>query len=646
MSPWPPLRALLVALACLCLGVAAGAEPAQPLALDGQISDDGTKIGLNWAPVKNTSAAVFRRTLDDRGLDTWQPIAPRVLSGTRLLDDDIRPGVAYEYQVRLQGQDGVHIGYWAAGHQVPHRSEARTALIVIDETIATPLALHLDRFELDLIGDGWQVARLLTPRGVGRKQDREAVRQAQALRAQIAERYWSDPFSSYALILVGHVPVAYTGNVFPDGHKPKAVPSDLFYADPEGAWPVIEDAKKKLQFAPGGLPADHIKMQVGRIDFANLGPAFGGEIPLLRAYFDKNHHWRHGRLGDTRQAYGQNKHVIVERNGLRNIVGPDAVTAGGHHDTTGQGPFLFGVDFGSWKGGEYATLPPSEAVFTINFGSGKHMFAGRDNPMTALLAQPWYPLTSAWGGRPAWQLHTMALGESIGAAHLRTVNNGERSRGMPDTREYVPTGRYDWINPTWVNLLGDPTLRPFPLSSLRDFSARAEGHAVQLSWTLPAAAQGVILYRAETRAGPYRALAGGDLLTGGAFTDPGPVAGAWYMARAQGLAEVYAGSFYRLSQGAFATAENSPPEILPEQITLTENTPVPLDWPVTDPDNADQLLAAPLRGPARALRHADEGVVFDPAGVQRGRLTLSFSVFDGVASRLGTVEIDTSGVAP
>lgn len=554
MRLFPPARifAALVCVWALC-AVQALAQSYAPLALDGTVSEDGTKIEIRWSGKDKAPAQVFRRELGQTGIDTWTEITPRILTPNRILDTDLPIGHAYEYQVMIAGAEQTRVGYWAAGDKVPARTSAGTVLLVIDQTLADDLAAVIDRFEMDLIGAGWQVERHLSPRGQDENID-ENLRDAHALRAWIARRYQADPAAERAIILIGHVPVVRTGWVRPDGHDLHAVPSDLFYADPVGNWPVMTNPKGQLQLLPRTLPADHIKMPVGRIDFSRMSRKFGSELGLLTAYFDRNHHWRQGELGDLRKAYGQNNNLIVERNALRNIVGPANIVAGGHHDTAGKGPFLLGVDFGHWKGEDYVDLTPSKAIFTINFGSGKHDFDRYNNAMVALLAQPGYPLSVAWGGRPSWQLHGMALGESIGQAQMRTVNNGAASHGGMMSRDYVPTGNYDWINPPWVNLLGDPTLEPFPLPPATDFTAKTQPAGMELRWTLPEGADDALLFRAETRHGPYLPMAGGQAIGGGVYLDPDPLPGGWYMVRAQGLAKVYAGSFYRLSQGAFATA--------------------------------------------------------------------------------------------
>ena len=152
-----------------------------------------------------------------------------------------------------------------------------------------------------------------------------------------------------------------------------------------------------------------------------------------------------------------------------------------------------------------------------------------------MLAQRWYGLTTGWGARPAWQLHHMALGKSIGYSHLRTVNNGARSQGGLATLEYTPTGNYPWLNPVWVNLLGDPTLRPFPLQPVSNLTARTIENGVQLDWTGSDSAGDIQyrIYRADNRLGPYQALNPAQLHSGNRYLDSEPMPGGWYMVRAR-----------------------------------------------------------------------------------------------------------------
>ena len=271
----------------------------------------------------------------------------------------------------------------------------------------------------------------------------------------------------------------------------------------------------------------------------------------MASWLDRNHRWRQAEDPPLTRAYADNNNLLLERAELLNVVGPDALISAGHHDHQGKGPFLFGVDFGDHRGAAYADLPAVEAVFTINFGSGKQQFDRGNNPMRTLLAASDMALTVAWGGRPSWLLHGMALNETIGQAQMRTVNNGDAALGL-GSRDYGLTGNYDWINPVWVNLMGDPTLHPFPQPPATDFTARREDDGVRLEWRLPEEATSALLYRAEAETGPYDLIA--EDVTGGSFSDAAAPEAAWYMMRAKGLAQVHAGSVYRLSTGRFASA--------------------------------------------------------------------------------------------
>lgn len=618
--------------------VMASAKGVAPLALDGQWSSDGTRLELSWSKPTKASIAdikLFRRILGDKGPETWRELQPQLRGQSAAIDATVASGFAYEYQVQLRLSNNVlRIGYWAAGQGIPARSESGTALIIVDETIAPALEAHLARFELDLAGQGWQVRRHLVPRNSAKEQ-RDNVVAAAAIRSWVRAQYRSDPFRPHAVILVGHVPIPMTGRTNPDGHEPRPVPSDLFYAEVDETW--LADETGRLRH--NAIPSDHIEMPIGRIDFAGLDPVFGSEIDLLKAYFDKNHHWRHGYLGDPRSGYAADRNLRVERNALYNIVGPQLTREGGHHDKArgraGEAD-LFGVDFGDFKGVRYADKPPSRAIFAINFGSHKHLFQRSDNPMRTLLAQPWYPLSVAWGGRPAWQLHGMALGETIGDALMRTVNNGRASEGM-GTRDYLMTGGFDWINPPWVNLMGDPTLAPFPVTPVRSFSATRQEAGVELSWRK--SPYEVFLYRAASPFGPFEALNDGQPVGGIVFKDPNPPEGSLYLARSRTMLQVYAGSFEALGQGVFASPDNPPPQPQPMDLTVAKDARVALNLTALDEDADRPALVSPIRARGRSLQRADNQFWIEGSRVSAGRFEVPFTAFDGLSTRKATANV-------
>ena len=627
----------------LFMGVAGAAEPIPErfLSIDGKISEDGAAIELNWAKAagKNVDrVSIQRRILGETYKESWLSIATLRSFVRVYVDKKIQPGIAYEYRVSRPSKEKIETGYWTTGRNLPAQENQGVAIVIVDETLAGDLDAQLDRFMLDLIGDGWKVIRHDVPRGT-EKDSVVNLQTARKLRAWIKRRYYSAPDTPHALILVGHIPIVKSGNSRPDGHKARPLETDLFYADMNGIW--SDNGKGILRH--NTVPSDHIEMQVGRIDFSNMDGALGDEISLLKRYFDKNHHWRHGRLGDLRQAYGGHRHLSVESNALRNIVGPEEFVKGGHHDAGTQAPWLFGVDFGSWKYSDYTTVKPIKTVFSINFGSGKLDFSNRNNTMKAMLAQQWYGLATGWGSRPAWQLHHMALGKSVGYSHLRTVNNGTSTFGGPETLEYTLTGNYTWLNPIWVNLLGDPTLHPFPLQPVKNLRTEMRDDSVHLNWTEAdtEAEMQYRVYRALDRFGPYQPLNPSKLHSGHQYVDPNPVPGAWYMVRAHSLKTVYAGSLFTFSQGVFATIGNVPPKATDRLISTPMGQQVKINLSGSTHDSNTELTTVIIKGSEGGhLVQSNGDWSFVPDAGFSGRVDIPFSVFDGAASDEGLISID------
>ena len=554
----------------------------------------------------------------------------------------ITPGVAYEYQVARTARDILDVGYWVTGVELPAQAQRGKVYLLVDDTVADDIAPRLERFVRDLTGDGWQVFRKRVPRGNDRA-PLDNLKIALTSKQWLNTHYLEDPRGQHAVVLVGHVPIIKTGQAAPDGHTPEPHASDLFYADMNGRW----TATPAGQLLDNQVPGNFIEMQIGRIDFSPVSNGKrASEIQLLNAYFDKNHHWRTGMLGDLREAYGQSEYLGVERAGLDNIVGPKAVTRGGHHDAGEQKPWLWGVDFGDWNGDVYAQKYANKAVFAINFGSGKQKINNRFNPMTALLAQPWYPLAVGWGARPAWWLHHMALGGSIGQVHQRTVNNGMAERPYRESMDYFPTGQYLFRNSVWVNLLGDPTLHAFPLAPPQKLSAQAIAQGVRLVWSASPDADvlGYRVFRAPAASMDFAPLDGGNLITKLEFTDSTPEENSRYMVRAYGLKQVYAGSFYTLSQGAFAAISAAAESDLAQDISIHTPSGVPVRLPDVFSRVKNGKIYALIEGPARgALTFDGADWIYTPPTGFFGTLSWRFSISENMRSDEAVLTIKVGG---
>lgn len=526
------------------------------LPLDAAIDGDG--VTLDWSRVKRPHAGdaqVARRPLATGG--PWLFLSTDLGEAKSFRDNKASPGIAWEYKVRRVRDGIVDQGYFAAAIDLPAIDRRGLVLLVEEAGLSNHIGPELDGFAADLVGDGWRVERLtgtsarrLTPVG--------ELAAARELRDRLSARYkaWTEDAAregdaTVAVILVGDLPLVKSGRVAPDGHEPQPTATDLFYADVDGDWPSVGGTSGLL--APSRLPGNGIEMMLGRIDFSVSrlqGPS--REIAYLIDYFTRNHAWRSGQWGDLRNAYlGSASHLAVEGHGLATIVGPDNVTPGEHHDVGEERRWLFGVDFGDYDGKTYLTRYAAKPVFAINFGSHKQRIDKMLNPMAGIMAAPNQALAVAWGARPAWQLHGMALGETIGAAQLRTANNRGMSNGTPD---YAPTGRYRIVDPIWLNLLGDPTLHAFPVRPPSELTVTPQDGGSQLNWRASddPELRGYRVYRARTpeaaRNGAFEVISP-DLISSTAFLDPAPVANGRYMVRALALKHVHAGSIEILSQG-------------------------------------------------------------------------------------------------
>lgn len=639
------MQGAILVLTVLLWSLGAGSALAQRsvekiLPLDGRIAPDGS-FQLSWfdaKPPRVGSVTIKRRPYGQTGGESWETLAGGLGPIMRYRDTTLKPGVAYEYQVLRTAKDIVDVGYWLTGTEIPAQSRRGTAHLVIDTTIAEPLQRRLERFAWDLVGDGWDVRRYLVPRG----RPGHSVAQAQEMgeiKKGLHSAYREDPFDQHAVILIGHVPIAQSGRANPDGHSPAPHPTDLFYAEMDTKWRVNAEGL----MLHNNLPSDFIETQIGRIDFSGLAKGNKDtELHLLRAYFDKNHHWRRGFLGDLRTAYGGSVHLTVDRIGLRNVVGPAATRSGGHHGIGQERPWLWGVDFGDHNGANYKENYQNRAVFTINFGSAKQRFDGAFNPMVALLAQPWYTLAVGWGGRPSWWPHHMALGGSIGDVHLRTVNNGMAQLPYRETMDYFPTGDYHWRNPVWVNLLGDPTARGFPLMPPSRLQVTQEEQQTTVSWQASRDTDviGYKVYKAPIGSRDFTPLSS-EIITETTFIDPNPKGSVYYMVRAYGLKQVYAGSFYTFSQGIFS-ATAAPP--LPStDMTLTTGIGQPVALPPEFAANAPGLIYAPLRDPAQGALHFDGMTwIYTPPDGFAGSTTLGFSISNALQTETGRLAISVT----
>ena len=609
------------------------------------VQESPPQINLAWNATSFplSEQKIYRRLKEDAA---WSQIATPAISATTFSDTSVTLGGSYEYWIYRVFPDlpSTACGYIRAGICAPFMAERGRLILLVDSTMASPLAAELNQWQSDLTGDGWTVIRQIVSR----------TATPPSIRAIIQGLYAANPAETKGLILFGHIPVAYSGDFAADGHLEHygAWPADVYYADIDGNWTdtTINDdgAVYQNQNIPGDgkfdqsvLPSD-VELQTGRIDLANL-PAFNlTETELLRQYLNRNHAYRY-KLGNfsniPRRALMDDNFGFFSGDafatdawraftplcGVGNVMEADWFT------TLQSQSYLWA--YGCGGGGPTSAngigttadfaAKDSRAVFNLLFGSWFGDWNNEDNFLRAPLAgRPGsLGLVSCFASRPRWVFHPMALGETIGHCAKLSQNNAYRPlRGYDsnNTERFVLTA-----------LHGDPTLRLYPVSPPTNLTATPTQNLITLTWgaSSDVSIVGYMIYRATAAGGPYVRLSG-VLEAGTNFTDTAVAANGIYsyMVRAVKLETSASGTFLNPSQGIFSslttasaasTAEMNVngagnPIMAGETIPMASSDThfgdvelaqarVSKTFTITNPGNATLTLSAPqIRGPEDA----------------------------------------------
>jgi hypothetical protein len=560
-----------------------------------EVQESPPQILLRWPLVGAASRyTVSRKLLADQN---WSTLATLPGNATNYRDASVVAGAAYEYEIAQLGSDDVRAyGYIYAGASVSFPNYRGRVLLIVDSSIAGAVATGLEVLQRDLIGDGWTVKR----RDVNRSDSPGSVR------SMILSEFWADPANTKAVLLFGHVPVPYSGDLNPDEHNGHrgAWPADAFYGVIEGNWTDYavhstnaEDPRNHNRPGDGKydqseLPG-RVVLQVGRVDFADL-PAFQprSEVDLLRQYLDKNHRFRHKvftpeRRGLIRDNFGEIQGDAPATDAWRAFVpffgdNVQAIGSGQFFSRLSGASYLFA--YGGGGGGYYsadgvgstsdfANHSP-QCVFYMLHGSYFGDWDSSNNFLRASLASSGYGLAAAWTGLPHWYLHHMALGETIGLSTLVTQNN----RTVYKNQVNLAVGQVH------IALMGDPTLRMHTVAPPSNLSAISGGSdSVVLTWSPSSEpVQGYYVYRADAMNAPFSRFSR-RFVTGNSYTDTAVPGGPkTYMVRAVKLERSGSGTYYNPSQGAFAAwnGGGGGPVVLPTVRIESANPSADEDGPV------------------------------------------------------------------
>jgi len=517
-------------------------------------------VTLDWVNPGNTTIIVRRRIKGQSGT-AWQQLVNYANTDlSTLTDNNVMPGQVYEYVVQRTTGSINAFGYAHVAVHAPVVDHRGSILIVVDSNTASGVNAELQRLYQDLRGDGWSTLVYHT----GLSSTVESVKD------HIVTVYNNNPADLKSVLLLGTVPIPYSGNTAWDGHTPDhtgAWPCDAYYGDiNSNLWTDVtvnnsvpnRDANKNVpgdgKFDQNFLPSI-AELQVGRVDFRRItATSFGAadQNGLMKRYLDKNHNWRTGNYTVENKAlvddnFGFFNGEAFASNGYRNaypLVGEANIVATDFFDGTETQSYLlgYGCGGGNYNGASGVGSSANFATDTVNivfstlFGSYFGDWDFENNPfMPSALASRGGILTCTWAGRPHHFYQALASGETIGYC-MRETMNAQLNSGFANA--FGKGGAH-------VALLGDPTLRAHVLKPATDLALQTGCQSITLNWKPSAdSVDGYHIYRASSEAGPYFRL-NGPLIEDNHYEDHAPLAGtAFYQVRAIKTVSAPGGGMY------------------------------------------------------------------------------------------------------
>ena len=532
-----------------------------PIQLSAGLNPPATFI--NWTNPQPSDIILRRRVKGAPG-DAWVELVNA--SETQLngyFDTGLDGNETYEYAVERKTGNITAYGYAFANFFKPVVDQRGKILVFIDSTTADQLGADLIAFKNDLRGEGWQPVPFKTG----------PFTSVQWVKNQIVTAYNADPSNIKAIVLMGSVPIPYSGSMAWDT-KPDHIgawPCDAYYGDVNGTWTdnavnIPNTARLANRNVPGDGKFDQntllseVEIPVGRLDFRRLSAATFGHLPveLLRNYLWKNHLWRTGQYKVPNRALvddhlGWSGGEAFAADGYRNaipLVGDGNVEAG---DFLNSQRYLLG--YGAGANGTYSSADGIGTATNFATDSVRTVFANlygdyfgdwdfeTDPLLPALLASKGSVLAVSWAGRPHWMQHGLASGETIGYC-LKETQNAQFNTAYGDSNG--ESGAH-------IALLGDPTLRAKIVAPISNLTLVSNCDKVNLHWTASPDPEvnAYLIYRSFSLDGPYIRVTP-DLLFQTSWEDLLPPADTlFYSVRAVKL-EVTpgGGAFYNSSTGA------------------------------------------------------------------------------------------------
>ncbi len=388
-------------------------------------------------------------------------------------DTLIPPNTAKEYSFFLDADTLGAYGYYIIGDCEDVKLTSGKVLVLVDTTIIDSIKSELEQFAWDLHADGWGVII----RSVPRSEDFNPIAVNKVKR--LVWRYihlGNEPLR--AVVLIGRVPVPYTGNYTFDAHPDHigAFPADIFYVCPDCKWTDSEEfANTSAREENYNFPFDGkfdqtsltapIYTAIGRIDFFGLSDFRETELELIKRYLQKNHNFRIGNFPFVRNALIDDGFGVVSpesyaSNAWMNFYAiSDTIDEGKLFENISQKYYhlSYACNSGSytsiWQALNSRQCAENEinTTFLFLFGSYLWDWDSQRNLLRSTLGSVPNCLLSCWIGRPFWHFHYFITGEPFAFSFIRTANN---------QNFYRSTGMFGYRG-AHLNIIGDPTLRMY-----------------------------------------------------------------------------------------------------------------------------------------------------------------------------------------
>ncbi len=574
------MRKYIALLVCSFLHLLGFAQMPQDYVIPVKISVDEVQpsITISWAANRDATSYTVKRkkvTVDSYAdnFSTVFSIASEAPNAVGFTDNEVSVGEQYEYEISgsfATSLPAERSTYICAGINILPLHNRGSTILLCDSSNLPAIEHNLKLLSEDLVGDGWKVIRIDTKRS----SDAAEVR---VVKRSIMEAYNNNP-DLKQVIIIGHVPVPYSGNIAPDGHTNHSGcwPADGYYGEMVNNWTDTLTVYSTPSTRPENinLPGDgkfdqsylpRVQLAVGRIDFTNL-PAFGmAETDLLNRYLVKNHLFRTGETVISKNALIEDNFLSYTEKFSQSawksfaaIVGFDNVfsgqyetgllSPGGYLWSYGNGAGVYTGASGIGSTTDFVTNA-YKTVFTQLFGSYFGDWDSQDNFMRASLASGGNTLACTWGGRPHWYFHHMSAGAPIGYSALLTMNNNGIYNNPGNESEKVHIG-----------LMGDPSLRSSYVKPVQHPMAVVNNIKIEIVWdrSSETTIAGYYVYRSNTINGSFSLLNEAPV-TINKFTDDAPLEGNnVYMIRTVRIDTVITSgaftnnsTFYNLAEGSF-----------------------------------------------------------------------------------------------